>query len=148
MLKCQKEIAKRAKYYLYNYKEIKEKIETAKEDMIMSRKTYFSTLTNQGYYSNPVENAILKFDKKYGEDEKWLKVIDDAYDIVRIENHLKYQFMLKRFYQKEPWWKIMKELHIEKSTFYTWEKEIVSLVIMLAIQHKLVKIDLIQPKIT
>ncbi len=140
MLKCQKEIAKRAKYYLYNYKEIKEKIEAAKEDMIMSRKTYFSTLTNQGYYSNPVENAILQFDKEYGEDEKWLKVIDDAYDIVKSENHTKYQFMIKRFYKKEPYWRILNELHIEKSTFYRWEEEIVSLVIMLAIQCKLAKL--------
>lgn len=57
-----------------------------------------------------------------------------------MENHLKYQFMIKRFCRKEPFDKILRKVHIEKSIFYRGEEEILHIVVDLTIQNKLAKI--------
>lgn len=141
MIQLLKSHYKLVEYYLYNYQQFKEEIETAKEDMYYSKKKSIAQYTNNvGYISNPTEQAVINYEKHYGRIEKWLKCIDKTIDILKKENSLKYRLLKLRYFENKRYEDIIDELDIEIATYYRWKDEIVNLILMIAIQEKLIKV--------
>lgn len=132
---------KLVEYYLYNYQQFKEDIKNAKEDMYYSSKNCIPQyINNVGYVSNPVEQAVINYEKKYGKVEKWTKIIEKCLDMVKKENQLKHRLIELRYFKNKKFEDIAEELNIDITTCWRWKEEFVNLVLMLAIEERLVKV--------
>lgn len=142
MIRYLKEVYKTVEWHLYNYQQHKSEIEAALENLAYSRSTFVNEyIPNTGFVSNPVERAVIEYEKQYAKIEKWVKVIERAIDIVKNErNKKKYMLLIMRYFQGLKTSKILEELGIDEHEFYKWKDDIVGLVALLAVQEGLLKV--------
>lgn len=137
-LRC---VYREVEYWLYNYQQNKEELETAIEDLAYNRSTFANEyIPNAGFISNPVEKAAIVYEKKYQKIEKWVKIIDRALEIIKSEHKKKYMLLIMRYFQGLKTTRICEELNIDEHEFYKWKNDIVNLVAVLAIQEGLIKV--------
>lgn len=141
MIQHLKTLHKKAEYYLYNYKSLKEELEQAKEDIYLGKKSVIPEYSpHDGYVSNPTEKAVLLYERKYGKVEEWIKCIDKAFQIVEDENFMKKKLAEMRFFEGKKIEQIAEALDIDTTTCWRWKDEFVNLVIMLAIEKNLLRV--------
>ena len=132
---------KKIEYYLYHFFEIRREVEQEKQDIIEAGSR---DLTEWGggisYHSDPTANRAIKLTRpELVEKEKWLKVIEKV--VQHFQGTEKGRLLQKKYFDELSNLHVMRELHIELTTFYRWREEIVTYTAMLAIQAGLIKIN-------
>ena len=141
MIKYLKCTYRKVEWWLYNYQQHKAELESALEDLAYGRSPLSKEyIPNIGYVSNPTEHAYLEYEKKYGKMEKWCKVIEQAMNILKAEHQRKYMLLILKYFEGWSTSKICEELNITERDFYKWKDDIVSLVALLAVQERLIKV--------
>lgn len=135
-------------YFLYNYFNELRKLQEIKNDIIDTspmQGEYIDGKVKRPADPTAIKGVNLASNKDIIKKEKWLKVVKDVIKNAEIYDKLhgtKYCMLInKKYFDELGEEQICNELNIDRSTFYAWKKEILSMGINLAAAIGLVKYD-------
>lgn len=136
-----RQLYKKIEWYLYNYYNIRRKVAEIKQNIVDAGGRDLSEWGGGvSYHSDPTASKAIKLTRQdIVEKEKWLKVVEGT--ISHFQGTEKGRLLQKKYFDELSNLHVMRELHIEKTTFYRWREEIVIYAAMLAIQAGLIKVN-------
>lgn len=129
---------KKIEWYLYHYQELKKEIEEKKKDAILAADySYRVGAVQSSGRSDKTGNAVLKMDE-LKRQEDWCEVVERT--ISKYEGSELGQVLYLAYWKKCQPGEICNKLHIDRSTFYKWRKEVITYAAMRAYGKNLISI--------
>lgn len=129
-----KNLYKTAEYYMYNYCKIKAEIAEMREDIEESQCYQLNEtgIRARGEISNPTLNKTIALEKNLWYHETWCSVVEQVFKDIK---GTKYERLARmKYIEHRGWGTICHDMNIARTTFFTWVKELVDEIIMLAIE--------------
>lgn len=129
---------KKIEWYLYHYRELKKEIEERKQDVILAADySYSAGAVQSSGTGDRTGNAVLKMEE-LKKQEAWCEVVERT--ISKYEGSELGQVLCLVYLQKRRPGEICDKLHIDRSTFYKWRKEIITYAAMRAYGKNLISV--------
>ncbi len=129
---------KKIEWHLYHYQQLKEEIKVKKEDVILAADySYSAGAVQSGGTGDRTGNAVLKMDELKNQ-EAWCEVVEKT--MGKYEGSELGQVLCLAYMQKRRPGEICDKLHIDRSTFYKWRKEIITYAAMRAYGKNLISV--------
>lgn len=129
---------KKIEWYLYHYQELKKEIEEKKKDVILAADySYRVGAAQSSGRSDKTGNAVLKIDE-LKRQEDWCEVVERT--ISKYEGSELGQVLYLAYWKKYQPGEVCNKLHIDRSTFYKWRKEVITYAAMRAYGKNLISI--------
>lgn len=132
---------RKIEYYLYNYKEIREKVKEKRKDVIESGgREIGETGGGISYHSDPTAQKVIRLleDTNTIEDEEWLDVIEHTKE--KYKGTEKGELLKLKYEREMGEVQVCRELNISRATYYNWRQEIVFYTAIVATQKGLIRV--------
>lgn len=131
---------KKIEFYLYSYFDIKKALEEERQNIIAADNREIIRVGQKMKTDKTAEKAIKLTADNIVSYEKWIKVVDLV--VEHFDGTDMGEVLAKRYFKKETEKDICTALHIERSTYYYWRKEIVLFTVMLGIKQELIDLNI------